>query len=116
TGEVRQRTDQAGPGRGVVRNHASRRGAAFGGRAVSLRIEHVVTKGTFALDGGTWEVDNNIWLVGDDSDVVIIDAAHQAQPIVDAVAGRNVTAVICTHGHNDHVTVAPELGERLHCP
>ena len=83
---------------------------------MSLRIERVVTNGTFELDGGTWEVDNNVWLVGDDSDVVIVDAAHQAQPIVDAVAGRNVTAVICTHGHNDHVTVAPELGERLHCP
>ena len=22
-------------------------------------IEHVVTSGTFSLDGGTWEVDNN---------------------------------------------------------
>jgi glyoxylase-like metal-dependent hydrolase (beta-lactamase superfamily II) len=83
---------------------------------VSLSIERVITNGTFALDGGTWAVDNNIWLVGDDNDVVVIDAAHQAQPIIDAVAGRNVTAVICTHGHNDHVTVAPELGERLHCP
>ena len=30
-------------------------------------IEHVVTHGTFELDGGSWEVDNNIWLVGDDS-------------------------------------------------
>ena len=81
-----------------------------------LRIERVVTKGTFALDGGTWDVDNNIWLIGDDTDVVIVDAAHEAQPIIDAVAGRNVTGVICTHGHNDHVTVAPGLGERLHCP
>ena len=81
-----------------------------------LRIEKVVTKGTFALDDGTWDVDNNIWLVGDDTDVLIVDAAHEAQPIIDAVGGRNVTAVICTHGHNDHVTVAPELGERLHCP
>ena len=84
--------------------------------SATLRIERVVTRGTFALDGGTWDVENNIWLVGDDSDVVVIDAAHQAQPIIDAVASRNVTAVICTHGHNDHVTVAPELGERLHCP
>jgi hypothetical protein len=41
---------------------------------VSLRIERVVTNGTFALDGGTWEVDNNIWLVGDDSEVVIVDS------------------------------------------
>ena len=84
--------------------------------SATLRIERVVTKGTFALDGGTWEVDNNIWLVGDDSDVVVVDAAHQVQPIIDAVADRNVIAVVCTHGHNDHVTVAPQLGERLHCP
>ena len=83
---------------------------------MSLRIENVFTTGTFALDGGSWEVDNNIWLGGDDSEVVIVDAAHHVQPIVEAVAGRNVTAVVCTHGHNDHVTVAPELAERLDCP
>ena len=61
----------------------------------ALRIDRVVTSGTFSLDGGTWDVDNNVWVVGDDSEVVIIDAAHTAQPIVDAVAGRNVVAVIC---------------------
>ncbi|WP_315769840.1 MBL fold metallo-hydrolase [Rhodococcoides kroppenstedtii] len=81
-----------------------------------LRIDRVVTSGTFALDGGEWDVDNNIWLVGDDSEVVIVDAAHHADPIVDAVAGRTVVAVICTHGHNDHVTVAPELARRLDAP
>ncbi|OZC84250.1 Zn-dependent hydrolase [Rhodococcus sp. 06-412-2C] len=81
-----------------------------------LRIERVVTSGIFALDGGAWEVENNIYLVGNDTDVVIIDAAHAAAPIVDAVAGRHVNAVICTHGHNDHVTVAPELGRDLHAP
>ena len=70
-------------------------------------IDRVVTHGTFELDGGSWEVDNNIWLVGDDSDVVVFDAAHAAAPIIAAVAGRNVVAVVCTHGHNDHVTVAP---------
>ena len=36
----------------------------------------VVTHGTFELDGGSWEVDNNIWLVGDDAEVVVFDAAH----------------------------------------
>ncbi|MBY6435042.1 MBL fold metallo-hydrolase [Rhodococcoides kroppenstedtii] len=81
-----------------------------------LRVDRVVTSGTFALDGGEWDVDNNIWLVGDDSEVVIVDAAHDADPIVDAVAGRTVVAVICTHGHNDHVTVAPELARRLDAP
>jgi glyoxylase-like metal-dependent hydrolase (beta-lactamase superfamily II) len=79
-------------------------------------IGRVVTHGTFELDGGSWEVDNNIWVVGDDSDVVVFDAAHEAGPIVEAVAGRNVVAVVCTHGHNDHVTVAPELGKTLDAP
>ena len=79
-------------------------------------IERVVTHGTFELDGGSWEVDNNIWLVGDDSDVVVFDAAHTAEPIIAAVRGRNVVAVVCTHGHNDHVTVAPELGKTLDAP
>jgi glyoxylase-like metal-dependent hydrolase (beta-lactamase superfamily II) len=79
-------------------------------------IERLVTSGTFELDGGSWDVDNNIWIVGDDTDVVVFDAAHNAAPIIEAVAGRNVVAVVCTHGHNDHVTVAPELGTTLDAP
>jgi glyoxylase-like metal-dependent hydrolase (beta-lactamase superfamily II) len=47
---------------------------------------------------------------------VVFDAAHTAAPIVAAVDGRNVVAVVCTHGHNDHVTVAPELGDTLDAP
>ncbi|AQA21142.1 metallo-beta-lactamase superfamily protein [Rhodococcus sp. MTM3W5.2] len=82
----------------------------------ALRVDRVVTSGTFSLDGGTWDVDNNIWLIGDDSEVVVVDAAHTAQPIIDAVAGRRVKAIVLTHGHNDHVTVAPELSERLDAP
>lgn len=79
-------------------------------------IDRVVTHGTFELDGGSWEVDNNIWLIGDGDEVVVIDAAHDAAPIIDAVGGRNVVAVVCTHGHNDHVTVAPQLGEAFDAP
>jgi glyoxylase-like metal-dependent hydrolase (beta-lactamase superfamily II) len=79
-------------------------------------IARVVTSGKFELDGGSWDVDNNVWIVGDDSDVVVFDAAHTAGPIVEAVAGRNVVAVVCTHGHNDHVTVAPELSDALDAP
>ncbi|OZC82033.1 Zn-dependent hydrolase [Rhodococcus sp. 06-412-2C] len=82
----------------------------------AFRVQNVVTSGTFSLDGGTWDVDNNIWLIGDDDEVVIVDAAHTAAPIIDAVAGRTVKAVICTHGHNDHVTVAPELADSLDAP
>ncbi|WP_037181358.1 MBL fold metallo-hydrolase [Rhodococcoides fascians] len=83
---------------------------------MSLRIDKVVTSGTFALDGGEWDVENNIWLIGDDSEVVIVDAAHDARPIIEAVAGRTVKAIVCTHGHNDHVTVAPELSRELDAP
>ena len=60
------------------------------------RIQRVVTHGTFELDGGSWEVNNNIWIVGDHFDVVVFDAAHDAAPIVTAVGGRNVVAVVCT--------------------
>ncbi|TSD92844.1 MBL fold metallo-hydrolase [Gordonia rubripertincta] len=82
----------------------------------AVRIERVVTSGDFRLDGGCWHVDNNVWIVGNDDEVVVIDAAHTAEPIIEAVRGRNVAAVICTHGHNDHVTVAPQLGHKLHAP
>ncbi|WP_225728229.1 MULTISPECIES: MBL fold metallo-hydrolase [unclassified Nocardia] len=79
-------------------------------------IERVVTSGVFTLDGGTWEVDNNVWLLGDDREVLVIDAAHDAAAIAAAVGARHVVAVLCTHGHNDHVTVAPELGALLDAP
>lgn len=81
-----------------------------------LRIDRVVTSGVFELDGGSWNVDNNVWLIGDDRDVVILDAAHDAEPIIEGVGNRNVVAIVCTHGHNDHVTVAPQLSERLDAP
>ena len=33
-----------------------------------VRIDHVTTSGTFELDGGSWEVDNNVWVIGDERD------------------------------------------------
>lgn len=81
-----------------------------------LRVERVVTSGTFSLDGGSWDVDNNVWLIGTDDEVIVVDAAHDAAAITVAVGGRDVTAIICTHGHNDHINVATELGEALYAP
>lgn len=73
------------------------------------RIERVVTSGTFALDGGEWQVENNVWLVGDDDAVLVIDPAHDAEAILAAVGGRRVPTVVCTHGHNDHINAAVEV-------
>jgi glyoxylase-like metal-dependent hydrolase (beta-lactamase superfamily II) len=79
-------------------------------------IERVITSGTFALDGGEWEVDNNIWIVGNDDEVLILDAAHDHRPIVEAVRGRRVVAVVATHGHNDHINAADELAKAVDAP
>jgi glyoxylase-like metal-dependent hydrolase (beta-lactamase superfamily II) len=79
-------------------------------------IELVTTDGIFALDGGEWEVTNNVWLVGDDRQVVVVDAAHDADRINAAVAGRKVRAIALTHGHNDHVNAAVALRELVDAP
>ncbi|SEP75100.1 Glyoxylase, beta-lactamase superfamily II [Streptomyces sp. yr375] len=76
---------------------------------MTARVEHLVTSGQFSLDGGTWDVDNNVWIVGDDHEAVVIDAAHDADAILAAVGDRRLTAVVCTHAHNDHVSAAPAL-------
>ena len=83
---------------------------------MNARIDHLVTSGTFSLDGGTWDVDNNVWVVGDDEECVVIDAPHDVAPILELVAGRRVSAVLCTHAHDDHVRVAPELGRAVGAP
>ncbi|MER6982668.1 MBL fold metallo-hydrolase, partial [Streptomyces carpinensis] len=64
------------------------------------RIERVVTSGAFSLDGGTWNVDNNVWIVGDAREAVVIDAAHDADAIAAAVGDRRLVAIVCTHAHN----------------
>jgi glyoxylase-like metal-dependent hydrolase (beta-lactamase superfamily II) len=79
-------------------------------------VDHVVTSGTFSLDGGTWDVDNNVWIVGSADEVVVIDAAHDELAIEQAVGGRRVVAVVCTHAHDDHVNRAPALADRVGAP
>lgn len=84
--------------------------------AGGARISRVVASGTFSLDGGTWEVDNNVWLVGDDREVLVIDPAHDAPAILAAVGDRDVTAIVCTHGHDDHISAAGDLWDATKAP
>lgn len=79
-------------------------------------IEHLVTSGTFSLDGGTWDVDNNVWIIGDDSEVIVIDPAHDVNAIAEKVGAREVKAILLTHGHDDHVGVVRDFAHRVGNP
>jgi glyoxylase-like metal-dependent hydrolase (beta-lactamase superfamily II) len=83
---------------------------------VTVRVERVVVAGIFSLDGQDFEVENNVWVVGDDERVVVIDAPHDAEPILAAVGGRRVDGIVCTHGHNDHINAAAALSEATGAP
>jgi glyoxylase-like metal-dependent hydrolase (beta-lactamase superfamily II) len=80
-------------------------GAASG----KVRIDLVRTQGQFTLDGQSFDVENNIWLVGNDEEVLVIDAAHEAGPIIEGIDDRRVVAIVCTHGHNDHINAALDV-------
>jgi len=84
--------------------------------AGAVRVDLVRTNGIFSLDGEDFEVENNVWLVGDDEQVLVVDAAHDAAPIVKAVGGRRVVLIVSTHGHNDHINAADALAEITGAP
>jgi glyoxylase-like metal-dependent hydrolase (beta-lactamase superfamily II) len=81
-----------------------------------VRIDRGVTSGTFSLDGETFDVDNNVWVVGNDDECLVIDAPHDVKGILEVVDGRRVLAIVCTHAHDDHVRVAPDLAEAVDAP
>lgn len=83
---------------------------------MNARIDHGVTSGTFSLDGETFEVDNNVWVIGDDRECVVIDAPHSTDDILAIVGDRSVKAIVCTHAHDDHVRVAPALRDKVSAP
>jgi glyoxylase-like metal-dependent hydrolase (beta-lactamase superfamily II) len=79
-------------------------------------IELVTTDGIFSLDGDDFDVTNNVWLIGDDREVIVFDAAHDAAAIHRAINGRIVRKIVCTHGHNDHINAAAELSDIVDAP
>ena len=83
---------------------------------MAARIDHTTTSGTFSLDGETFDVDNNVWVVGDDTECVVIDAPHDVDRILAVVGDRQVKAILCTHAHDDHVRVAPRLRQETRAP
>ncbi|MFI1865022.1 MBL fold metallo-hydrolase [Streptomyces jumonjinensis] len=83
---------------------------------MTARIDRLITAGVFSLDGGSWDVENNVWIVGDDTEAIVIDAAHDASAIADALGGRTLRAIVCTHAHNDHIDAAPALADATGAP
>ncbi|MEU8258444.1 MBL fold metallo-hydrolase [Micromonospora inaquosa] len=83
---------------------------------MTARVDHAVTSGTFSLDGQTFDVDNNVWVIGDDRECVVLDAPHDVAAILALVGDRQVRAILATHGHDDHVRAAPELAEATGAP
>ncbi|GAA4390948.1 MBL fold metallo-hydrolase [Tsukamurella soli] len=83
---------------------------------MSARIDHTVTSGTFTLDGQTYDVDNNVWVIGDDAEVIVLDAPHSVDDILTLVDGRTVKAIVLTHAHDDHSRFAPALRQATGAP
>lgn len=71
---------------------------------MTARVEQLVTR---SADG----FENNVWLVGDASEVIVIDPAHEPAAVAEQVGGRRVTQIIATHGHWDHIRSARRFAE-----
>ncbi len=82
----------------------------------AARVEHGITSGTFTLDGETFHVENNIWVLGNESECLVIDAPHSVDAILAVVGDRRVKAIVCTHAHDDHIRAAPQLRNKTIAP
>src|SRR5260370_38077326 len=94
-----------GPDRSGSCGRKGRRTSPTGrNRPMTARIEQVSSEGT------------NAWIIGDDEEVIVIDPGRDPAGVLGAVGEREVLAVICTHGHPDHVAAALEVAEGDEAP
>ena len=70
-------------------------------------IDHLTTSGIFSLDGEDFDVDNNVWIVGDDRECVVLDCAHDHEAIIGAVGDRTA------QGHRVHAR--PQRSHQRSC-
>jgi glyoxylase-like metal-dependent hydrolase (beta-lactamase superfamily II) len=77
---------------------------------MSVRIDQVSSPAV--ADGEPGAAQTNVWIIGDDDEVIVIDPGAGPAAVLDVVGEREVLAVICTHGHPAHVAAAIEVAER----
>jgi len=80
------------------------------------RIDAVRITGAYANTDPPEAIENNVWAIGDDHEVLVIDASHDVTPILATIDGRRVTQIVCTHGHWDHVNQAVALQAAVDAP
>ncbi|WP_235590651.1 MBL fold metallo-hydrolase [Leucobacter sp. G161] len=83
-----------------------------------FRVHRVVTSGVLGAGRpgyppGGIPLENNVFVVGDEKTALIIDAAHDADAVADAVGERDPLGILLTHGHEDHVNAAIALADKL---
>ncbi|GAB3622134.1 MBL fold metallo-hydrolase [Mariniluteicoccus endophyticus] len=54
-------------------------------------------------------MDNNVYLVSDSAGTVLVDAANDAARIIEVLAGRQVSTIVTTHRHPDHLKALAEI-------
>lgn len=81
-----------------------------------MRIELLRTTGTLWREAEGFDIENNVWIIGSDTEAIIIDAAHDAAAIAQAVGERTVLGILLTHGHEDHVNAAVETAKAVDAP
>ncbi|WP_017603477.1 MBL fold metallo-hydrolase [Nocardiopsis alkaliphila] len=79
-------------------------------------VQRLRTSGIVGFEGATSNVENNVWIVGDDATAVVIDAAHDHERIARGLGDRELMAIVCTHGHSDHINAAVALAELTDSP
>jgi glyoxylase-like metal-dependent hydrolase (beta-lactamase superfamily II) len=75
-----------------------------------VRVQRVVTAGTFDRPEGPLTLENNTWVIGNDAECLVIDAGHDGRTIVKSIPReQRVQGVLVTHGHFDHIDAVGEV-------